>query len=351
MVRALIVWLLQVSIACFAGELWIAPGGSDLAPGSRSMPMATVQAALVRDPQAHILVEPGSYALERPIVLGPSNSGVVIEAAAPQARPLFEGAVRIAGFQPMASGIWRAQTNRRFEQLWVNGRRAVLARTPNAGWFYGTAPVGYARDPLTQVSADFARRAFQANAADMAPLQALPPADLKEVRVQAWHSWSVSHHRVQALQAAGKNRNTLFLSGTSLWPFFQFDSVQRYHLENYLEALDAPGEWFQARDGWVYYKPRADENMRSAKVMAPTASHFVVISGASNVTLRGLRFHFTAFTLPQTGLAGIQAAAEADAGIVVDDARGVRLQDLEIAHTGQYGVWFRRLLRVGARAQ
>ncbi len=27
--------------------------------------------------------------------------------------------------------------------------------------------------------------------------------------------------------------------------------------ENYLAALDAPGEWFLDRDGWLYYYPRA----------------------------------------------------------------------------------------------
>ena len=42
---------------------------------------------------------------------------------------------------------------------------------------------------------------------------------------------------------------------------------QRYHVENFKAALDAPSEWFLDRDGTVYYKPLPGQDMKQAEVI------------------------------------------------------------------------------------
>ena len=53
----------------------------------------------------------------------------------------------------------------------------------------------------------------------------------------------------------------------------------RYHLENFRAALDAPGEWFLARDGMLYYRPLPGQDMNTVKVMAPVVERFLLIQG------------------------------------------------------------------------
>ena len=61
----------------------------------------------------------------------------------------------------------------------------------------------------------------------------------------------------------------LITSHGAPWAFFQWGGPTRYHLENFREALDAPGEWFLDRDGTLSYIPRAGEDMTKVQVVAP----------------------------------------------------------------------------------
>ena len=50
-------------------------------------------------------------------------------------------------------------------------------------------------------------------------------------------------------------------------------------MKNYLDALVAPGEWFLDRNGQLYYRPRPDEDMAQAEVVAPRIDAFLVFRG------------------------------------------------------------------------
>jgi hypothetical protein len=101
-----------------------------------------------------VLVRGGTYTLQRPIVFTPEDSGraggLTTYAAYPGERPVFSGGRAITGFRQAAGGLWQATLpdvrdgTWSFEQLFVNGRRAVRARTPNQGYFYvdGTVATG-----------------------------------------------------------------------------------------------------------------------------------------------------------------------------------------------------------------
>ncbi|RME94347.1 MAG: hypothetical protein D6766_06060, partial [Verrucomicrobia bacterium] len=83
----------------------------------------------------------GRLPLREPLVLEPEDSGTaeapVIFAAAPGARPVFDAGRRLTGWRVREDGVWElhlpevAAGEWFFEQLWVDGRRATRARSPN----------------------------------------------------------------------------------------------------------------------------------------------------------------------------------------------------------------------------
>lgn len=341
----------------------VAPRGSDRNPGTLAKPFATLARARdavrsLRQAQPHrevlVLVRGGTYRLARPLVFTPEDSGraggSVTYAAFPGERPVLSGGRVITGFRPAAGDLWQATVpaardgSGRFEQLFVNGRRAVRARTPNAGYFYVEGTVATGLDPLTGKVGPLSDHAFLAGPQDLARLVALPPDRRQDVVVVAYHTWETSRHRVAAVDAA---TGMLFLMGTYPPKFFGYAPVERYFLENYREALDAPGEWFLDKEGTLLYKPRPGEKLATAVVTAPATETLIKFQGSSaeqpvaNIALRGLAFEQTAYRMPPAGQFSPQAACNIAAAVMADYAQNVKLEDCTIQHTGTYGVWFR----------
>lgn len=291
-----------------------------------------------------VLVAGGNYALTAPVVFTPEDSGTekcpVGYEAARGAKPVFSGGRRITDWQRGADGVWTAQVPEvkagrwYFDQLWVNGQRATRARSPNKFYYYMPRKISYAGP------------AFAAHAADIQPLLNVPKEKLNDVTVVAYHSWEVSRHRVAAVDA---KTPMVTCTGGAPWAFCQWGPNQRYHLENFREALDAPGEWFLDRDGTLHYRPLPGENMARAEVVAPVCEQFVSFAGepdkgrfVEHVALRGLAFRYGQYILPDKGHGDAQAAQSIPGMIQADGARHVTISDCEVGHGGIYGVWFRR---------
>ena len=292
----------------------------------------------------------GNYPLSGPVDFGPADSGSaaapVTYQAEPGARPVLTCGRAVSGWQPGTAGVWTASVPRewRFEQLWVNGQRATRARSPNQFYYYMLHKVERGIDPLTGQEADLASRAISGRGDDLAAMFRLSKEELADVTAVVFHSWEMSRHRIAAADAAS---NLLIANAGAPWAFFQWGSDQRYYLENFRAALDAPGEWFLARDGMLSYIPLPGEDMTQAQVIAPVSSQFVRFKGGSDglvehITLKGLVFAYGGYTLPPTGQGDAQAAHSIEAVIVADAARDLTIEDCEITHTGLYGVWFRR---------
>jgi hypothetical protein len=352
----------QDPAAAGTADLWVAPDGQDTNPGTEAQPLASLRGA--RDavralrrarPEQDILVlfQGGTYPLESPVEFSAADSGRaggrVTYAACPGARPLFSGARAIRGFEPGADGIWQVRVpgvqegTWRFEQLFVNGRRAVRARTPNQFYSYMDGTVASGIDPLTGEKAALSDHAFLARAADVAPLLALAPDQQTEVVVSAYHSWEISRHHVVAVEPT---KNLVYLSGRYPPTFFHYAAAERYILENYRAALDVPGEWFLDRDGMLYYKPLPGEDLRTAEVAAPVPEALLRFSGdadapVANLAFRGLAFAYSAYLMPPAGQWSPQAACNIGAAITADYAHNLIFSEVAVEHTGTYAFWFR----------
>ena len=364
-------------------DVYVAPDGNDAWTGRAARPnagrtdgpLATLTGARdalrklraagpVRE-AVRVVVADGRYEVREPLVLAPEDTGTA-EAplsfeAAPGARPVFSGGRILRGWQPGPDGVWQtklpdvAAGQWYFEQLFVDGRRATRARTPNRFWSYmidvreealtvpKTTPA--APDPRKLRPAR-ARQTVLLRPDDFAALAAVPAAELRDVNFVVYHAWDNTRRFIEQIDA---QQQALVTSGGGMKPWNKWKKNTPFVLENFRAALDEPGEWFLARDGTLSYKPRPGEDMGRAEVIAPVASKFIVIQGepaaqrlVSHVTFKGLAFHHAQWVTPPAGFEAAQAAAPIDAVVLADGAHHVTFEDCEIAHVGTYVIWFRK---------
>jgi hypothetical protein len=299
-----------------------------------------------------VIISDGTYTLTEPFVLTAQDSGtkdcpIVYEAAA-GARPAFTAGRQIGGFKREEGNIWQtnipevAAGKWYFEQLFVNGRRAVRARTPNKFYHYtvatSEAPVEEAKDVY--------RRTTSVRPDALEPLRNLNSQEIRDVTLVVYHKWCITRRFLKEIDPAA---STIITVGEKLKDYSDWPPNTPFHLENFKTALDVPGEWFLARDGTLYYKPLPEEDMSKANVVAPVVEKFVIIEGkpqaeqfVEHIKLKGLTFLHSQSLLPESGYAPYQAAFATEAAIMADGARNIVIENCEVGHTGEYGVWFRQ---------
>ena len=380
-------------------KLYVSPDGSDANDGTADNPLASLTAArnLLRekrtggnaDAGGRVIVSDGRYVLTEPLILEPEDSGMpgspVRYEAAPGAKPIFSGGRSIEGWRPLENGVWvsniptDAEGDWRFEQLFVNGRRAVRARTPNdifdadadiTGGAVIEGPLNvegrvgvqtyfYMQDVDETISENGidAVQTVRMRPDDFeATLASLSPEELQDVNMMIYHKWDNTRRYIDFISP---DDATLTTSGRKMKSWNSWLRNTRFHLENFLGALDVPGEWFfdadaslgtdASREGTLYYMPLPGEDMTTAQVIAPTVERFLLIQGdpdagefVEHVTIEGLTFEHGQRLTPPEGFEASQAASPVEAVVMLDGARNVTIERCEFNRFGIYGVWFRR---------
>jgi hypothetical protein len=347
-------------------EYHVAPSGSDDNPGTADAPLATLEGARnairtlkARGPLSEavrVVVADGHYDLAEPFVLRSEDGGTagapIIYEAAPGAKPVFCGGRKIGGWKKGTDGIWTARVpevaagNWYFEQLFINGRRATRARSPNEFYFYIQNVHEEAFEGASTRRPKRARQTVEMRAEDFQVLADLKSDELADVHFMVYHKWDNTRRFIDRLD---HERRALVTSGQGMKSWNNWRRNTRYHLENFLAALDAPGEWFLARDGTLYYHPLPGEDMTKAVVIAPVVDRFLLFQGdpaaklyVEHVTVRGLAFRHAQWITPPGGFEASQAASPIEAVVMADGARDVTIEDCEFGHVGIYVLWFRK---------
>ncbi|MGA2496339.1 MAG: right-handed parallel beta-helix repeat-containing protein [Tepidisphaeraceae bacterium] len=292
----------------------------------------------------------GVYRLEAPFVLEPQDSGTaqapVVFEAYPGEHPVFSGGRVIGGFRQNGN-LWEAEIPQAkagqwyFRQLFVGGQRRGVARSPNAGYYRIAKLIP---GPPIPNAKPVARDKFI-----FAPGDIKPYARLGDVRVVLMHSWETSIH---PLKSVDEQTHTVEFAAPmkEWWCIGYWEDAQRYYVENALELLDTPGEWYLNREsGVLSYWPMPGEKIGQTEVVAPVLGELVRLAGNADkgefvrhVTLRGLAFQHADWQLDPKGNSSTQAAVDVPAVITADGATNCAFEDCEVAHVGTYGVWFRR---------
>jgi hypothetical protein len=325
MLRFAFVLFLSLAASTYAADLVLKPG---------NLPAVLEQARKAPKP-VRIIVEDGVHPITETITLGKDDSQVtwssknaVFMAGKPITGWVKEGAMWKAALPDKA---WR------FEQLWINGRRATLARSPNKGYHHITDAVGAGVFPDLKENMNF--HAFSIPEEQFEVLKGIPQAERDDVLLTVTHAWAVGQCRIKALNDEAL---AVQIKGRARYPFVEFEPDQRFWMENYRAALDTPGEWFLDKaKGEVLYLPLPGEDMTKAEVIAPVLTKFIVMKGARDVRFEGISFQYSQHLYPVDGLHDGQAATTSDGCIEIEDSRGIHFENCEIAHTGLHGIWFK----------
>jgi hypothetical protein len=71
----------------------------------------------------------------------------------------------------------------------------------------------------------------------------------------------------------------------------RFPSTTKTHIENALELLDTPEEWFyQSQTGKLYYYPRSDDSLSNIEFRIPILTELFRIDGATSIVFDGVIF-------------------------------------------------------------
>jgi len=348
----------------FSQQIYISPSGSDSSPGTPDLPLATLTAArdkarFIRNgnPQqpVEIIALGGEYMMLQPLELDIHDSGSpgspTVFRAEEGAEAIFRGGVQITGFKKVNEHLWRAFVpqvayyDSYFEQLYVNGRRAERAKSPNKGFFQvrgveeTIAEKGDGRMPQVAV------QKIIVDSADLSTALNFSDQDYEDAMVVFYHNWDNTRKRVLSFS---KSQPAFFIAGEGMKPWNPINAKSRWFIENYRGALDAPGEWFLDRSGYLYYIPLPDETISSTVFYAPVLKEFIRINGQSsdnrvnNIRFENLIFSVAGYRSPAAGNEPAQAAATVGAVVTLDFAENISFTTCEISRTGTYGIWFRR---------
>jgi hypothetical protein len=300
-----------------AGAIYVAPDGDDANPGTLAQPLKTVAKArdLVRTKNSAmtaditVYLRGGTYPQTSTLTFANSDSGTggfyVKYMAYPGERPLMTGGQPIKGWKvsDTTNNIYSASAGTTaFRQLYVNGVKAIRARTPNL---------------LANNDANFNRLSGWDKTANnlQVPTSAVATwNNLTKVEMHVNIAWGDSTLRIASITSSGTTALVKFQSPESPMVFVRpnpnmaqvgWGSGRAYYFENALEFLDQAGEWYlDETTSTVYYKPRTGEDMATATVIAPMVETIMGVNGtstssqASYLWFQGLTFAHSTYMRP-----------------------------------------------------
>ena len=277
-----------------------------------------------------ITIRAGTYRLPDTLRLGPEDSDTIWEARHGD-HPVISGGRVISGWIKGPRESWTASApGPYFRELFVNGRRATRARTPNVGFYRMKGETPPARPFELHYRGSDVRKEWAAQ---------------QDVEVVALLSWSDFRLPIVSVDEASQ---VATLSQGIEQVMKEPDA--RYFLENSPDFLDAPGEWYLDREKHtVSYIPLPNEDMQQANIEAPMLQRLVSLEGdqtsgalVRNVTFRGLTFVHADWSMDAKGYVDVQAALPAPAAITTEGAENFSIDHCTIAHSGGYGIWLGR---------
>lgn len=348
--------LCSVSFTAFSQTvLYVSPKGSGNAfslqsPGSLEQVAGKLKTA---DKETIVYLKGGTYDLSRTFLLEDlSREHRITFSSAPGERAVISGGRKITGWKSAGKGIYKATVPQgsQFRQLYVDGKMAVRARTPNRE---------HAEDygPYNRIQRfDEPNKTIRVLAAEI-------PAVKKQRQVELVinQHWYQSRVRIDSyttdkdtavITVQEPERKILFgMTGNKmLWP------QKPYYLENALEFLDHENEWYLDKETQtLYFKPAAGKKIGRLEVIAPVVETLVQVSGTEaqpleHITFRNIDFAYSNWLMPDAAgsilTQGAQLRGNAVAilpGLIqVEFARDFQLDNCTVYGAGANGIVFSR---------
>jgi hypothetical protein len=283
--------------AVATGDIYVSTSGDDSNPGTKDKPLKTIAAAQTAA-RAHanhgkapltVAVLPGTYYVGKTVVFTAADSGTK------DAPVTFRG----FGTPTLSGGVslsltWSAYKNNimqatvpanvssglSFDVLFLNGQRQVMARYPN----YDATKL---TTPFQGVANDYQSRPGK--------WTHMPTG---EVYAHCMHTgdWGSQHYVVKNVTGGNLSLNNPLCNGRAS------GANGSGVIENALDELDAPGEWyFDKTVGVLYFYPPQGADLSSALVEVAGLETIVQFQGTSTAPVKwvnfdGFRFNATSRT-------------------------------------------------------
>lgn len=304
------------------------------------------------DVPVRVVLHEGTYFETAPVEFGPEDGGrpgaPVTYVAAKGQKVVVSGGRVLEGWRPgnvngsdcwvteipeVAAGEWY------FRQLFVNGQRRSRTRLPEEGFLEFTG--------LPEAKEDTAWHTGQKQAnfkdGDITPFR-----NLNDVEIVALHFWIESRMPIAAVDTDESTVTFTRPSTFRLTDAHARNQYARYYIENTLEGLDDPGEWYLDRStGMCYYIPRPGETAENTTIIAPRLTQLVRVVGGKEpdrrvrfLNFQGIQFQHCDWSLPADDAGSVQAAFEVPGAMYFENALQCSLRDCSVSNVSNYAVEF-----------
>ena len=341
-------------------RFYIAVNGKDSNNGSVDQPFATLEAAqsAVRAAKKNgtitpieVVVRGGTYYLKQTIEFTPEDSGTisapVIWKAADGEKVVLSGGRRLIGMWKKGSdGVWyidvpdakgwkrnvnESETYSKktvspwnFRELFVNGKRAIRARYPNANEENPFLYVVSAKDNQLKIADGMVKKSW---------------GDEVDAQINIVPRWRFFN---QWNDVVGLDLENASINLGPREQHFEIDKGSWFWIEGVKAELDMPGEWYLDHNvGRLYYKPLQSESPNNAEIIAPFLNRIFYLKGdvetgsyVKYVRFQGFDFRHTTFTLGQ-----IEARVHTDCAVMFENAQNCSIENCHFDNIGGYALW------------
>ncbi len=199
-----------------AQKVYVSPNGNDTYPGTIEKPVATLNGARDRvreyrksnkaEGPIEVIALEGEYFLFQPLNLsvadGGGESSPLVFKAEEGKKVIFSGGTEISGFEKVTEKLWRAfipqvaYYDSYFEQLYVNGRRAVRAKSPNNGFFRVKKVDETVLEKGEGRAPELAVQKIEIDSSDASVFSSFSREDYQDALIIFYHNWDNTRKRI-----------------------------------------------------------------------------------------------------------------------------------------------------------
>lgn len=181
------------------------------------------------------------------------------------------------------NGTWN------FTDLYVNGKRANLAKFPKNNFF-----------KAEQTEFGITKEAFKPSSWFIAEKNTIENIDdLENCTLSFCHYFIDEHTPIESYDKKSRKVTLKYLPCMTMNT--NYDNINSstfyYYLENIKEGFNEKGDWYlDVKNGKLYYYPLDEENVESLEIFAPTTDCFFSIEGCAENKVKNIRFNNLIFT-------------------------------------------------------
>ena len=344
-----------------AKDIYVSPSGNDVNPGTKQLPVASIEKAKAMaydalendsDESVTVWLSGGVYSVVKPLSFEPisvknKTISLIFKAFSGES-PVISGGINLTSWKKNSDGFWETnfpdnfRTDKFPRELFINQQRAIRARFPNKGYLH-VKKVGEDR-----------RTNFFFEKGDF-PV----PEMTQGVELILLHDWSISRIAIKEFNVQQNKLVAIDSIGAKKPDFFNLDNWEpnpRYFLENAPEFLDEDYEWVALpKENKILLKLPDAENPANLDIVVPLSEGLVRMNGSEilpvkNIHFEGITFQNCAWQVPEMGYCGVQACnfdprppgmgwSVVPAAIQVEWAKNCGFQNCTFKNLGGSGVW------------